>query len=754
MRFPTFLTAFLLCTAGTGYAQTDQQLRDYAATFPAMPAGATQLARVTTSEDGVFTTSAGSPSSDLEWCVFDSDYMDGETDGYDIFFPADPSETFPGEDRVKIIETVSQLRTSETYGGADGSRIILGTDEKPFPFFYRGTDGVDDDYCVIQHFDYRNGHVQLRGTANDYRLIQTTSADGVATPGWYLFYVADGGIDLIAFIHDCDDPAPDQDPGADDFCNPARTLSLTNPVQFRYAAPVSTTPAYPTAAGAQIGGAGKEVISSACTDPNGNVFVFGLTDSDLDPATVKVRNELLVVKTDVSGTVLWETEFPASEGSLFFDGVADADFVYAVGRTFGSLPGFTNAGRWDGIIVKIDNATGAVVDWTQYGTSVIDGFGNVALDDAGNLYVSGAGAPQNLMGIGDPFFLVAKFSAATLDLIWASPEPVLPNTQRAAESWGGITYLPAAQPGAGKLLLGGWFIDNTAGPVGAQGFLALYDQLGGTGPNRIATASIGSPGFQADWVWGSTADAAGNIYAVGYTTGNLGGAPAGEGDAYLVKYDPDLTNPRFVQFGSARSERFRGVEIGADGNLYVAGHTYGNLAGTNNDPTGLTADLVVYKFDPVTLAVLESRQLGTAYEERGFLALSGNRLYLGGMTEGSFQDASRGSFDAFVTTLSTADLTSVGQSTLAIGDRREITVEAIPELTIYPNPGEGRFEFLLEDEIHVEALVVTSSTGVIVRRSTGYDLRGFNLTGLPAGVYAVALRTERGRVDYRRVVLR
>ena len=162
-------------------AQTDAELRAYAATFPAMPQGAGQLDRVTTSEDGVFTVSAGNPANDLEWCVFDNDYLDGETDGYDIFYPVDPSESFPGSDRVKIIETVSNLQTSEIYGGANGARIILEIDDIPFPFFNRGEDGIDNDYYVIQHFDYRNGHIQLPFLRPGVYLLQSVTRLGRET---------------------------------------------------------------------------------------------------------------------------------------------------------------------------------------------------------------------------------------------------------------------------------------------------------------------------------------------------------------------------------------------------------------------------------------------------------------------------------------------------------------------------------------------------------------------------------------------
>ena len=754
-RTTTLTLLLTVCLAGNAFAQTDAELIAYAATFPAMPAGATQLGGVTSSEDGVFVVSAGSPANDLEWCVFDSDYLDGETDGYDIFYPVDPSETFPGSDRVRVVEAVSNLQTSEVYGGANGCRIVLGIDEKPFPFFYRGADGVDNDYYVIQHFDYRSGHVQLRGTAADYRLVQATTADGVATPGWYLFYVADGSVDLIAFIHNCDDPSPDQRGGSfsDAFCNASRSLSLTDPAQFRYASPVTTEVAYSGTLGTQLPGEGKEVITGSCTDPDGNVFVFGLTDGAATASPP--RNNFFVAKVNTASVVEWTTTFPVAEGSLLFDATADGDFVYAVGRTYGSLPGFTNAGRWDAVIIKIDNATGAVTDWTQFGTSVIDGFGNVTLDDAGNLFVSGAGAQPNQNGIGDPFFLVAKYDAATLDQIWASPERVLPGTERAAESWGGISYEPGSAPGLGRLLLGGWFIDNSAGPVGAQGFLALYDQLDGVGPRRIATATVGSPGFRADWVWGSAFGPDGSIYATGYTTGNLAGGPAGDGDAYVIKYDANLQNPIIRQFGSAGSERFRSVAVAADGTVFVSGHTYGDLAGANADPSGLTGDVVVYRFD-ADLNTLHGRQLGTPHEERGFLSLHDDRVYVGGMTEGSWMDENGGSFDAFVMALNASDLSLIDEAVLNIAEDEEPAEEAQPtDHRLYPNPARaGGYLRVVQPGEDLRRIALHGTDGRLIARWEGYDLGGVRLPELPAGVYALRTETALGRVYLRRVVLR
>jgi hypothetical protein len=82
MRFKILLlTCFFALNAS---AQTIQQLKDSAATFPPMPRGTTDLVPFTT---GLPTFASGAPFDDLEFTIFDTDYMDGENSGGDVFMP-------------------------------------------------------------------------------------------------------------------------------------------------------------------------------------------------------------------------------------------------------------------------------------------------------------------------------------------------------------------------------------------------------------------------------------------------------------------------------------------------------------------------------------------------------------------------------------------------------------------------------------------------------------------------------------------
>jgi hypothetical protein len=630
---------------------TDAELLSAAQAFAAMPRDAADLVPFLGSAP---TFTAGTPFNDLGITLLDTDYVDGENGGGDTFMPVDPSDALPGTGDVKYIRTVLNVDLSENYGAAYGDRIILGTDEIDVPFFSIGPDGIDNDYVAIHHFDYQFGGIQLRGTADDYELRQyDESADGVMTSGWYLFYTGDDAMpqpDLIAFVFNFDDFAPTISGALPNNTNALGNgtglLDLNNPNQFIYAAPVSTTPAIVGQA-TQVGTNGKEIVEAVAVDNDGNTYLAGATDGTFINSP-DADHRLFVSQTLADGSAGWVTELPAREGATLKAAIADDDFLYVAGRTLGALPGFTNEGRWDGIILKLRLDTGEIVATDQWGNAGIDGYGNLELDAAGNLFVSGQGSPVGNGGT-DDLYLVAKHRTSDLGNVWRQLDPTTQQGFAAsAEAWGGLTFVQddAAAPGEGTLIVAGWVISFG----GANAFATVYSDLNATTPAIDNSIILTPPGQTAEWFMDSVVDSQGNIYLAGYTTGPLGGQHQGEGDAFLAKYDSNLQNPTIVQLGTAKSDMFRYLEIDENDTIYATGYTYGDLAGTNADATGRTGDVVVYRFD-TNLNVLDSTQFGTPHEDRGISDLFNDTLVIGGMTEAAMADVSRGSFDGFVVRL-------------------------------------------------------------------------------------------------------
>ncbi|MBM4149645.1 MAG: hypothetical protein FJ224_11495, partial [Lentisphaerae bacterium] len=78
----------------------DSDLKARAATFPAMPRDTADMSAFTTN---AVTFASGAPFNDLEFTILDTDYMDGENGGFDVFLPVDTSDPVPGSDHVKLL---------------------------------------------------------------------------------------------------------------------------------------------------------------------------------------------------------------------------------------------------------------------------------------------------------------------------------------------------------------------------------------------------------------------------------------------------------------------------------------------------------------------------------------------------------------------------------------------------------------------------------------------------------------------------
>ncbi len=725
------------------YAQTAQQLKDAAAAFPAMPRSTSDLGSFAGEAP---TFASGAPFNDLEFTLFDTDYMDGENSGGDVFMPVDPSDQFPGSNKVKLIKCVLNTDLNESYGSANTDRIILGTHEIQYPFFLKGADGIDNDYAVILHFDYENGYIQLKGKAEDYRLVYHTIADGCKTEGWYLFYTATNSIDLIAFIFPCStiEPSISGNPpnNPNPLCNSSNTLSLTDPIQFKFAQPITASVSFPKGI-VQFGSPGKEIVAGFTVDNQKNSYLFGLTDGNLDGNT-DAENEIFIAKIGSNGKKIWVTELAMKDGTLLKDATTDNQFIYVAGRTLGNLPGFTNAGRWDGILLKLNLSDGKIVAMNQWGNPGIDGYGCITQDDAGNLFVSAQGSPSGTATT-DDVYLVAKHRKSDLSTVWRTLN--VPNGTgfiASSEAWGGLTYVPNSTPGGGRLVAAGWYFTNT----GANAFASVYENLSASAPTRPHSITLASEGIKADWILDNIVDRQGNIYLGGFTTGNLQGNHKGEGDAFVVKYSPQLTNPVFRQFGTNKSDLVRKLEIDADGTLYATGYTYGDLIGKNQDPSQLTGDIFIQKLD-ANLNLLEGIQLGTPHEERGFSYLKDNTLILGGMTEGNMGGINNGSFDGFALALDKTNLSVIQMDTSVVLSSEKDYGQT--KLAVYPNPVSSTLTVSKNTSNALDYTITTALGRIMEKGTIEKPLSSIELSNLKSGVYIFIFR-DNNNIITRKVV--
>ena len=98
-----------------------------------------------------------------------------------------------------------------------------------------------------------------------------------------------------------------------------------------------------------------------------------------------------------------------------------------------------------------------------------------------------------------------------------------------------------------------------------------------------------------DYANGVATDSSGNVYVTGGTKGGLdGNTSAGNTDLFVVKYNSSGTKQWTKQLGSSGLDSANGITIDSSGNVYVAGGTYGLLAGSSN--SGRT-DVFLFKFN-------------------------------------------------------------------------------------------------------------------------------------------------------------
>jgi len=186
---------------------------------------------------------------------------------------------------------------------------------------------------------------------------------------------------------------------------------------------------------------------------------------------------------------------------------------------------------------------------------------------------------------------------------------------------------------------------NTRGSLGGpnaggnDAFLVKYDSSG----SLLWSQQIGTSSY--DQGRSVALDAFGNAYICGDTWGSLGGPNAGDGDAFLVKYDGSGSLLWSQQIGTSSLDLARSVAVDAFGNAYISGYTEGSLGGPNAG--GCDAFLVKYDGSG---SLLWSQQIGTSSSDLAYsvaVDASGN-AYIGGDTWGSLGGPNAGGNDAFL----------------------------------------------------------------------------------------------------------
>jgi hypothetical protein len=180
----------------------------------------------------------------------------------------------------------------------------------------------------------------------------------------------------------------------------------------------------------------------------------------------------------------------------------------------------------------------------------------------------------------------------------------------------------------------------------SDAFLMKFNSAG----TRQWTKTVSSD--NGDDAYGIAIDSNNNVYITGYTTGILDGTNAGIWDAFLRKYDSDGAILWTKQLGTTKDDRAFGASTDSSNNVYVTGYTGYNLAGTSKGGH----DAFLRKYDSAG-AILWTKQLGSTLQDqaKGVSTDSNNNVYITGFTKGNLDGETIGNgIDAFLTKYNSA----------------------------------------------------------------------------------------------------
>lgn len=309
------------------------------------------------------------------------------------------------------------------------------------------------------------------------------------------------------------------------------------------------TPGNDQTTGIAVDSSGNVYVTGYCNGGATTVFAANDTDTAFSLANVS-GNDIFIVKYDTDGTPLWARRIAGSGSDQSFGISSDVSGnVYVTGfctgtatvfantaNTGGNLTGtdlsIGNTGSSDAFVVKY--ATDGLPLWVRrIGTTGVDWGTGVASDSVGNVYVGGF-----YSGVSATVF-AADGSTAAL---------TLSNNNTNNEVFI-VKYDTSGTPQWARRI-GGTITDQALG-------------IASDAPGNVYITGYSS---SAALVYSS------NAITPVFFLGNLG-----SNDAFIVKYDTSGTPKWARRIASSTDDRGQGISADASGNVYVVGLTSGPI---------------------------------------------------------------------------------------------------------------------------------------------------------------------------------
>ncbi|HEV8623165.1 MAG TPA: SBBP repeat-containing protein [Acidimicrobiia bacterium] len=384
----------------------------------------------------------------------------------------------------------------------------------------------------------------------------------------------------------------------------------------------------------QFGTSGLDEAKSVAVDPTGAIYTVGETFGALPGQTPAGTLDAFIRKYDPSGTEVWTRQFGAWDRDIAWAVAASpAGAVYVVGQTEGTLPGQHSAGGLDAFIRRYDPSGTEV--WTrQFGGGGADVASAVAVDQVGNIFVSGTTSSSLAEGVQPKSFdaFVRRYDEAGHE-----------GWTRQFGTEGGDNARDVTVDQANRLLVAGSTEGTLPGQVSSKGFdafVASFDRDGRT----LWICQFGSTGD--DFGVAVAADGEGNVFVAGTAGEALSGRPSPGGrTAFLTQFDQTGVALWTDQFDTGGADDAWDVAVAGEGTAYLVGATQRALPGQR---AAGRIDAFVRQYGPGGREIW-TRQYGTPEDDYALaVALDHDRgLVIAGSTRGTLDDRAHGNLDAY-----------------------------------------------------------------------------------------------------------
>lgn len=398
-----------------------------------------------------------------------------------------------------------------------------------------------------------------------------------------------------------------------------------------------------------LGGSLSDFANGIAVDRFGNSYVVGGTGSSNFPTrtasqgSLKGVEDVFVTKINPSGSAIVYSTFLGGGGPDEGHGIAvdSAGNAYVTGSAgsfdfpvLGAIQG-TWGGSGDAFLAKL-NPSGSLVYSTYLGGSSIDNGTGIAVDSAGNAYITGITFSSNLP-------TVNPFQAAK----GAQQDAFVAKINAAGTAWVYVTYL------------GGNAVD--------EGYAIATDTAG----NAYVTGQTNSTNFPLQSPLRSS----------------NGGSSGPNVDAFVTKLNPVGSALVYSTYlGGSATDEGTAIAVDSSGNAYVAGFT-GSTDFPVVNPMQLhlasADDAFVTKLNPAGSALVYSTYLGGGSEDQAYgiaIDQAGNAYVTGRTNSSDFPltsaiQATRVAFDMFVTELNAAGTARLF-STFVGGSGSEVQIQS------------------------------------------------------------------------------